>query len=139
VTAAGASLDGAALVVSTVDDAATTRGARLLLHAGSHVLWEIADHLALRPGPRPLDWPPTDREAPTSVTVTRAAWEAGRARLAAAGIAVKADADAAWAEFSQLRAHHDRSLVLLAAVLEAPPTLWIAEIRRPPLHFVRFR
>ena len=139
VTAAGSSLDGAALVVSTVDGDATTRGARLLLHAGSHVLWEIADHLALQPGPRPLGWPPTVREAPTSITVTRAEWEAGRTKLAEAGIPVKPDADAAWAEFARLRAQYDTSLVLLAAVLYAPPTPWIAEVKRPPLHFVRFR
>ena len=139
VATAGASLDGAALAVSTVDGDAATRGARLLLHAGSLVLWEIADHLALRPGPRPADWPPTEHEGPTSVTVTRAEWEEGRAQLAAAGIPVKADADAAWAEFARLRAQYDTSLVLLAAVLYAPPTPWIAEVRRPPLHFVRFR
>jgi hypothetical protein len=139
VTAAGASLDAAALTVSTIDDDATTRGARLLLHAGSHVLWEIAEHLALQPGPRPPDWPPTEREMPTAVTVTRAEWEEGRTSLAAAGIPVKEDVDAAWEEFRGLRAQYDRSLVLLAAVLYAPPAPWVAVVKRPALHFVRFR
>jgi hypothetical protein len=139
VTAAGASLDSAALVVSTVDGDATTRGARLLVHAGSHVLWEIADHLALRPGPRPADWPPTAREVPTAVSVKRAEWEEGRARLMDAGIPVKADADAGWTEFARLRAQYDRPLVLLAAALYAPPAPWIAKVARPSLHFVRFR
>jgi hypothetical protein len=139
VTAAGASLDGAALAVSTVEGDVATRGARLMLHAGSHVLWEMADHLALRPGPRPADWPPSPRGVPTELTVTRAEWEEGRAALAAAGIPVKADADGAWAEFASLRAQYDRSLVLLAALLFAPPAPWIATVKRPPLHFVRFR
>ena len=139
VTAAGAALDGAALTVSTVDVGATTRGARLLLYAGTHVLWGIANHLALRPGPRPSDSPAAAEEEPATLTVTRAEWEAGRAALVAAGIPVKADADASWAEFARLRSRYDRSLVLLAVVLYAPPAPWVAQMERPPLHFVRFR
>ena len=146
VAAAGASQDAAALVVTTVDGEDATRdgerairGARLLLRAGSPVLWELADHLALDPGPTPSEASPKGGEIPSAITVTRAQWDEGRTALATAGIPIRRDADAAWADFAQVRAQYDRSLVLLAATLYAPPTPWIARVAQPPLHFVRFR
>ncbi len=133
-------LDAAALRVATID-APPPPGARLVIRAGARSLWGIAHHLGLDAGPRPAaskagDDPALDSDART-VTVTRAAFDAARAELAAAGIPLMPDADAAWNTFHRLRGLYDRPVTILAAATSSPPSPWIAPTRTPRVRYLR--
>ena len=140
--AAGAILDAATLVTTTVDRRPTPE-APMVVGAGSRALWRIASHLGLDAGPRPATTTAgLDRALGTEVhpiTLTREQWEVARDRLEAAGVPVRADADATWADFVRWRCQYDRPLVLLAAATYAPPTAWIERIPPPRVRFFRPR
>ena len=138
--ASGAVLDAAVLVLTTVDRPMTPDPA-MVVGAGSRALWRIATHIGLDAGPRPpaaLVPDGTDAVA-HPITVTRAQWDDARTRMEAAGIPVRADVEASWAEFVGWRARYDRSLVLLAAVTYAPPAPWIEPMPAPRARFLRVR
>jgi hypothetical protein len=135
--ASGAVLDAAVLVLTTVDRAATPDPA-MVVGAGSRALWRIGSHLGLDVGPRPSTTPVPDESdvaAARGITVTRAQWDDARARLAASGIPVRANAEASWAEFVRWRSQYDRPLVVLAAATYAPPAPWIEQIEPPRVRF----
>ena len=122
VTAAGAILDTAALVASTLERPRDPR-AELCIRAGYLCLQRIARLFAIPFNPDP---------APTApISVTRTEFDAVCAALAAAGVALKADRAQAWRDFAGWRVNYDAVLVALAVLTAAPPAPWSSD-RVPP-------
>ncbi|HEX5417167.1 MAG TPA: hypothetical protein VFZ25_15995 [Chloroflexota bacterium] len=131
ITAAGAVLDGAALVNSTLDLPRDPQQ-DLCIRAGYLALRSIADFFGIsyNPTPRPDD----------PISVLRSEYDAVYDRLARAGIPVKPDRDAAWRSFAGWRVNYDTVLVSLAVLVMAPPAPWISDrgpVRRPKLRKLR--
>ena len=128
VTAAGAVLDGAAIVLSSVDVPRDVK-AEFCIRAGYLCLRGIADYFQIEhdPEPRPDD----------PISVGRDEWEAVVAELGEAGVPLKADRDQAWRDFAGWRVNYDRVLVALANLTEAPDAMWssdrLDERIRPPV------
>jgi len=133
VTAAGAVLDGAAVVLSSVDVPRDVK-AEFCIRAGFLCLRGIADYFQIPydPDPRPDD----------PISIRREEWEAVLAELEDAGVPLKRDRDQAWRDFAGWRVNYDRVLIGLAALTEAPPALWSSDRGvvpiRPPV-FMRSR
>jgi hypothetical protein len=117
VAVVGAVLDAAALATTTLDGverAAPTR----CLKAGAATLGETAVGMRLLPGPlAPV--PKAADHAPPPISVGRDRFDAACDALAAAGLPVVADRDAAWAAFARARAAYDAPLTALAALKHA--------------------
>lgn len=125
ITAAGAVLDGASLLSSTVD-APHQPAADLCIRAGYVSLRRVADYFSL-----PYDPAPVRGDA---ISVTRAEWEAARDELGAAGVPLRADVEEAWLDFSGWRVNYDAALVGLAALVNAPPAPWSSDRMSPRRH-----
>lgn len=135
VTSAGAILDAAALLVGVVDlvaldlrdhahqldDGQLVRvpGAEICMRAGYLALRRIAAHQGIDfdPDPQPGD----------PISISRAEFDQACAELRAAGVPLRADADAAWHAFAGWRVNYDRVLLALANLTVAPPARWIAD------------
>ena len=104
-------MDAAALHLSTVDSAPVPNAARCL-RAGYLSLRHIADFFGV---PHNADPSPTD-----PISITREEFDAACAEMAAAGVALKADRDQAWRDFSGWRVNYDTVLVTLAGFFMAP-------------------
>lgn len=115
VTAAGAVLDAANFLVSTVD-AGRQPSAQLCIRAGYLSLRRVAAvfDIDVPSNPRPDD----------PISVTRRQWENARVELRAAGIPLREDADQAWRDFAGWRVNYDASLAALARLFEAPASPW---------------
>ncbi len=115
VTAAGAILDAAALVLAVVDTPYDPQAA-LTLRAGYLALRHIADFFGVpyNSTPQPED----------PASVTRADFDTACAELAAGGVPLKADVDQGWRAFNGWRVNYDTVLLALAALVVAPPALW---------------
>jgi len=126
ITAAGAVLDSAALVSSTVDTPRQPMAA-LCIRSGYSALRAIADFFGIPhdPDPRPDD----------AVSVARSEWEDACDALEAAGVPLRADRDQAWHDFTGWRVNYDRVLVTLAGFLVAPYGPWSSD--RSIAHRVR--
>ena len=122
VTAAGAVLDTAALVVSVVDVPHDPQ-ADLCLRAGYLALRDIADFFRIRHNPRPAPGDP--------ISISRAEFEAACDQLAAAGVPLKADRERAWSDFAGWRVNYDTVLLALARLTVAPRSPWTSD--RAPL------
>lgn len=122
VTAAGAVLDAAALVVSTVDGERDPE-AQLLIRSGYVSLRRLAAYFGLEfdPDPRPDD----------PISITRAEFDEACERMAAAGVRLRADRDQAWRDFAGWRVNYDAVLVGLAGYTMAPPAPWSADRATP--------
>jgi hypothetical protein len=119
VTAAGAVLDGAALRVSSMDYDRDWQ-AQMTIRAGFLALRRIAASYGIRY--------PTDPHWPQDpVSVTREEWERELDRLAESGLPVRADRDAAWADFAGWRVNYDRVLIGLATMTAAPYAPWSSD------------
>jgi hypothetical protein len=118
VTAAGAVLDGASIVVSTVDVPHDPR-ADLCIRAGFLALRQVADFFDIRhdPNPRPGD----------PISVARQEFDALYDDLAAAGVPLKPDRDLAWRNFAGWRVNYDTVLLALAALTMAPEAPWSSD------------
>jgi hypothetical protein len=133
ITAAGAVLDGAALVLSSVDLPRDVK-AEFCIRAGYLCLRGIADYFQIPhdPDPHPDD----------PISVGRDEWNAVIAELEEAGVPLKPDRDQAWRDFAGWRVNYDRVLISLAALTEAPVALWSSDRgmlpMRPPV-FGRIR
>ncbi|WP_108666817.1 hypothetical protein [Euzebya rosea] len=135
VTAAGAVLDSAAMLVSAVDLHAIVEEssdirvdedgdvgmpvAQLCIRAGFLALRAIGDQHGLRYDPESL---PTD-----PISVTREEFEDALDRMAAGGVPLRDDRDAAWRDWSGWRVNYDAVLLQLAALTVAPPTPWVSD------------
>jgi hypothetical protein len=127
VTASGAVLDGAAMVLAAVDIPSNVQ-ANLCIRAGYIALRGIADFFSL---PYDLDPKPGD-----PISVTREAFEHALDILADEGVPLKPDREQAWRDWTGWRVNYDEVLLALARLTMAPPAPWsspeMPEQRRPP-------
>jgi len=118
VTAAGAVLDAASLVASTLDIPRQS-DAELCIRAGYLALRRIASFFRIPydPDPQPSD----------PISITRAEYDAVVERLAAAGTPLKADREQAWRDFVGWRVNYDTVLIALAKLTVAPYAPWSSD------------
>ncbi len=129
VTSAGSVLDAAAIVSSTVD-VARQPVAELCIRTGYLSLRAIADFYGIAYDADPAAIDP--------IAVAREEFDEVVARLAAAGVPLRADLDRAWADFRGWRVNYDTVLIALAAFTIAPYAPWSsdrspARTHRPPV------
>jgi len=117
ITAAGAVLDAAALMSSTLEE--NDPDAELCLRAGYLALRRIADFFDVRYDRDPA---PTD-----PISVARDEHDAVYDRLADAGIPLVADRDAAWRAFAGWRVNYDQVLITLCTLVMAPYAQWSSD------------
>jgi hypothetical protein len=128
ITAAGAVLDTAALVVSSLDIEQNPQ-APVTIRSGYLALRSIATffHLPYDPDPAP--------DAP--ISIHREEFDALMEQLAEAGLPLKADLDLAWRDYAGWRVNYDQPLLSLCALAAAPPAPWssdrIEHLGRPRL------
>jgi hypothetical protein len=129
VTAAGAVLDAASLVASTVDRPRSP-DAELCIRAGYIALRRIADYFGIPHDPDP-HWPGVP------ISVDRREFDEVCKNMADAGVPLKADLDQAWRDFAGWRVNYDRVLLVLASLTMAPYAPWSSDrsilVRRSPL------
>lgn len=115
VNAAGATLDTAALVRSSVAIPVDAHS-ELMIRAGCVALRRITAvfHLPFDAFPK-LDGP---------IRIDRDTYEAALDQLAAGGVSLKADREAAWRDFRAWRVQYDEVLERLEALAVAPPAWW---------------
>ena len=111
VSAIGAVLDAATLVVTTIEDG-PYGPARMLVGAGNHLVEDLTNFFRLA----------HQREC----GVERAEFDEARARLSSAGYALR-DADESWRAFSETRATYAGGLNELAKYWAVPPALWVGD------------
>lgn len=131
ITSAGAVLDAASLMISTIDGPRDPE-AQLLVRSGYVSLRRIADT---------FDIPYDGNPAPTDpISVSRDDWDEACARMEQAGVQLRSDREQAWRDFHGWRVNYDRVLVSLAGFLDAPAAPWSSDrsIRwRAPRFFYR--
>ena len=120
VNAAGAMMDAAALVRSTVAIPADAH-ADLMIRAGYLAVRRIATafHMPYDPNPTP--------DSPTSID--RAHFDAAYDVLAGAGVPLVPDRDRAWRDFNGWRVNYDEALRGLEALTVAPTPWWDRPMR----------
>ncbi len=132
VTAAGAVLDSAAMVNSTVAVPWSAQ-AGLCVRSGFVALRAIGDFFDV---PYDADPAPTD-----PVSIAREEFDQACETLADAGVPLKPDRDQAWRDFAGWRVNYDTVLLAMAALTVAPYAPWssdrssrfrVAAVRRRP-------
>jgi len=128
-TAAGAVLDGAALLVSCVegaDDGWERDGQRIrkpaaeiCIRGGFLALGRIADFFGL---PYATDPQPGD-----PISITREEFDEAFARMAEAGVPLVDDRDGAWERFAGWRVNYDQALLAIAGLIMAPYAPWSSD------------
>jgi hypothetical protein len=118
ITAAGAVLDSASLMLAVVNRPFSARTA-LCLRSGFLCLRRVADYFGLPydPSPRPDD----------PISVTRAEFDVVYDELHAVGVPLIADRDKAWRDFQGWRVNYDAVLVAIAKMVVAPPAVWSSD------------
>lgn len=118
ITAAGAVLDGAALITSTVDLEQSAEP-QLVIRAGFLSLRRIADAFGIvyDHDPRPDD----------PISIDRSEFDDACRRLAEGGVPLRVDLDQAWRDFRGWRVNYDEVLVALAGRLMAPTAPWSSD------------
>jgi hypothetical protein len=128
VTSAGAVLDGAALILSSVDVPREVQ-AEFCIRAGYLALRRIADFFGIPYDPQPK---PND-----SIAVTRHEYDKAVHWLASEGVPMKPDLDQGWRDFAGWRVNYDTVLIAMAGLTMAPYAPWSSDrsLRtwRPPL------
>jgi hypothetical protein len=118
VTAAGAVLDGASLVLAAVDIEHDSQ-ADLCIRAGYLSLRYIASFFRIAYNPEPSPGDP--------ISITREEFEAAYDELAQAGVPLKADREQAWHDFAGWRVNYDTVLIALAELTMAPYARWSSD------------
>ncbi len=118
ITAAGAVLDAASLVLAAVDIPRDTR-ADLCIRAGYLSLRYIATFFRI-----PYNTHPTSADP---ISVTRAEFDAALDRLAASDVPLKPDREQAWRDFAGWRVNYDTVLIGLAELIMAPSAPWSSD------------
>jgi hypothetical protein len=118
ITAAGAVLDAASVVASTLD---VPRDARtdLCIRAGYLALRRIADFFRIPYDPAPRYGDP--------VSVAREEFDMVYEQLAASGVPLKPDRDQCWRDFAGWRVNYDTVLLALAGLTMAPYAPWSSD------------
>ncbi len=128
VTAAGAVLDAASLVNSTVDVPWAPQ-AGMCVRAGFTALRAIADLFGI---PHDKDPSPDD-----PISIAREEYDDTCRQLADAGVRLKPDREQAWRDFKGWRVNYDQVLIAIAGLVMAPYAVWSSDrslrYRRPPL------
>jgi hypothetical protein len=123
ITAAGALLDGASLLRSTIDVPVEAR-TDLAISAGYTALDAIAGFFRI-----PTIVRPANDDDP--IRVTRAEFDAAVDELLSAGLPVRADRDQAWRDFAGWRVNYEDALLRLSTIVVAPDARWNEAGRRP--------
>ena len=128
VTAAGAVLDAAALVSSTVDLPRDPQ-AELCIRSGYLCLQRIAEVFGIpyNPDPSPTDF----------ITISREEYDEVYDAMASKGVPLKKDRDQAWRNFAGWRVNYDVVLVALAVLTIAPPAPWSSDRVTSPRRLLR--
>lgn len=128
VTASGAVLDGASLMLSSVDLTGQIRGraAGLCIRSGYLALRGVCDFFNIHYNPDPA---PTD-----PISITRDEFDEAYNVLAEAGMPMLADRDQCWRDFAGWRVNYDGPLLALAALTMAPYAPWSSD-----RSFLRYR
>ncbi|MFN2251851.1 MAG: hypothetical protein ACK2UL_08035 [Anaerolineae bacterium] len=118
ITAAGAVLDGAALLASTVD-APRTPSAELCIRGGYIALRQIAGYFDVEydPDPRPTD----------PISIHRTEFDQAYDRLLRSGLPLRQDRDQCWRDFAGWRVNYDVPLLALASLTRAPYAPWSSD------------
>jgi hypothetical protein len=118
ITAAGAVLDAAALMDSTVD-VPRDPSSNLCIRAGFIALRSIADffHIAYNQSPTSND----------PISISREEFDAACEQLIEQGVRLKTDRDAAWANFKGWRVNYDTVLLAMCALTMAPYAPWSSD------------
>jgi hypothetical protein len=124
VTAAGAVLDAAALLASTLD-VPRQPAAELCIRSGYLALRRIGDFFVM-----PYDPDPSPRGP---ISVDRAEYDEVCARLAATGAPLRRDREQAWRDFVGWRVNYDATLLRFASLCWAPQAPWSSD-RAIPFH-----
>jgi hypothetical protein len=134
VTASGCVLDTASLRLAALE-LPREPDAALCIRTGTVSLRHIADYFSL-----PFDADPSPDDP---ITVTRDEFDEVVDQLAAEGLPVRTDRDAAWRDFAGWRVNYDSLVTGLAALTMAPYAPWTSDrglaYRRPPLRSRRSR
>ena len=115
VNAAAAIMDCAALYTSLIDAPRDVQ-TDLTIRAGYLALRRICEFLRLPYTPNP--------GPDTPCSISREDFEIACDEIAAYGIAIRADRDAAWKAFRGWRINYDETVIALARVTMAPPARW---------------
>ena len=118
VTAAGAVLDAASLIRSTVDVPRDAQ-ADLCIRAGYLALRRIADFFQIPYNAHPAPDQP--------ISLSRSEFDEACAELHRNGVPLRADRDQAWRDFSGWRVNYDTVLLALAAITMAPYAPWSSD------------
>lgn len=118
VTSAGAVLDAAAMMQSTIE-APTDAQASLCIRAGFLALRRIADYFGIAYDPKPKRGDP--------ISISRAEYDRVVADLEKGGVPIKQDRETAWLDFAGWRVNYDTVLLGLAKLTMAPPAPWTGE------------
>jgi hypothetical protein len=118
ITGAGLLLDLASLYLSVLDVERNPRAA-LAVRSGFLSLRNLCDFFGM-----PFDADPMPGDP---ISVTRDEFDVAYNKLAAAGLPVVADADAAWRDYAGWRVNYDRPLIYLADFTMAPYQPWVSD------------
>jgi hypothetical protein len=118
ITAAGAVLDTASIIVSTLD-IDTSPQTQITIRSGYLALRRLAEffHLPFDPDPVP--------DAP--ISIHRDEYDALVEQLEEAGLPIKADLDQAWRDYAGWRVNYDTPLLALCALTSAPLAPWSSD------------
>jgi hypothetical protein len=119
ITAAGAVLDGAALLSSAVD-APREQQAEFTIRAGYLALRRLCAFFGVHFNPEP-HFPEQD------ISITREEFDEACDRMAEAGVPLKADREQAWLAFAGWRVNYDTVLIKLAGLTMAPIAPWSSD------------
>jgi hypothetical protein len=117
-TTAGAVLDSASFVASTLDQPRDAQ-AELCVRSGYLCLRRIAGYFGIPYDPDPASDDP--------ISIERHEYDEVYEELASLGVPLKADRDQAWRDFVGWRVNYDTVLVALAQVIMAPPAPWSSD------------
>lgn len=122
ITAAGAILDTASILASAVD-APNNPQAQLMIRAGYLALRRIADNFS-------IDYDPTP-QSDDPISISQQEFDMLYDQLAASGVPLKPDREAAWQGYRGWRVNYDRVLLALAALTMAPYAPWVSDRSLP--------
>lgn len=118
ITAAGAVMDGAALMHAAVDFPRNAQS-QLCIRAGYVALRHIADFFRIpyNANPQPTDY----------ISISRDEFDEALDELAKNGVPLRADRDQAWRDFSGWRVNYDTVLLALCELVMAPYARWSSD------------
>jgi len=120
ITASGAVLDTAALMLSLVDCEFDRMKAMLCLRAGYLALTRIADVFN-------IEYDIDPHYPDQNVSVSREEFDVVVSSLAYDDVPMMADLDNAWRDFAGWRVNYDQQLLALAAMIRAPYAQWSSD------------